>query len=65
MGTPKDTVSRLRVLRDTLDAVLAEGRALRHRLELLCKAREISVTELRLAGQTAHYLDLRHANRVF
>jgi hypothetical protein len=62
--TPKDT-ERLSALQRTLDTLLTEARALRRRLELLAEARQISMADLRPAGRSARYLNLRHANRVF
>jgi hypothetical protein len=56
---------RVRPLYDTLEAILAEARALRRRLELLAVARQIAFEQLRPAGGSDRALDLSHANRVF
>ena len=53
------------VLRKALDALLAEARELRERLELLMATQQHALGDFQLAGPRVRSLNLRRANRVF
>ena len=63
-NTPPDH-ERIRVLQETLDAIVEEARALRDRLELLLAAQQVAMRELRLARRQNPRNLVRRANRVF